>query len=131
MLPINKGKRKEVPTTTGPVSVVSYIKNHASFSEFRTYEFLSILNCDGPEEAKIETEQQLNNILSFPNINSATKSFIGSLLTNNLQFLYDNNAKMYWREKENIENLRLNAHEQFGIFTSIATETTRKASIIF
>jgi hypothetical protein len=66
-------------------------------------------------------------MLSFPNLNPTTRSFIGNLLTNNLQVLSNNDAELFWKEKENIQNLQFNAHEQLGIYNSVVTRTMQKA----
>lgn len=128
---MNKGKRKEVPKSTNPASVSTCIKGHASYSEFKTRDFLNILNYDGPEEAKIEAKQQLNIMLSFSNLNDTTKSFIRRLTTDNLQVLSDHNANIYWKEKENIGNLQLNTHEQFGLFNEPNSSNETRSRVSF
>jgi hypothetical protein len=120
---MDKGKRKENPDEAQTISVAKYIKSHASFSLFDSEEFLRILNCETPKEAEQEAKSRLNNMLSFPNLDSRAKEFIGSLLSSNLECLSNDKSKIYWENKANIDSLRLNSHKQMNIYNMTVSST--------
>lgn len=126
---MDKGKRKEAPTSPDSRSIVNYLKTHASYSAFNSFEFLQLLNCDRPEEAREEAQSELNHMLSFPHLNKNVKTFIGKLLSSNLDILSNKDAELYWREKANMENIRLNAHAQLNVYNSTVSQAMQRAAL--
>ncbi|RCH84499.1 hypothetical protein CU098_009777, partial [Rhizopus stolonifer] len=55
------------PQMTTPPSILNYFKNHYTYQTFNSKDLLLLLNCDTPETAKKEAENQMNGILDVKN----------------------------------------------------------------
>lgn len=58
------------------------------------------------------------------------KAFIGTLLSNKLDILSNNDAEIFWKEKENMENNHLNPHTHLSVYNSTVSRTMQKAVMV-
>jgi hypothetical protein len=117
-----KGKGKEIS------SPISYIKSHASLSQFNSREFLELLNFDDPELANIEITRILQKMLSFTNINKELESFVGTLLTDKKKIFSDSKAKSYWSDKGQAAKFMENAYRQVNMHNMATSSALKMAS---
>lgn len=105
----SSSKRPHINT---PPSILNYFKHHYTYHTFNSKDLLLLLNCDTPETAKTEAENQMNDIFAVKNVKNEVKKFVSCLLIDSLKCLSDSNADLYWMEKKSMAAIMTSSHKQ-------------------
>ncbi|KAG1466769.1 hypothetical protein G6F56_004626 [Rhizopus delemar] len=109
------------PQMTTPPSILNYFKNHYTYQTFNSKDLLLLLNCDTPETAKKEAENQMNGILDVKNVKDEVRKFVSCLLIDDLKCLSDSNADLYWTEKKSMAALMTSSHKQLQVYHEVSS----------
>ncbi|GAA5800099.1 hypothetical protein HPULCUR_005521 [Helicostylum pulchrum] len=111
---------KRVPPSQS-TSVWGYLKRHHNYQTFSSKEFLTLLNCSTPEQAKVEAIRSMNELLKVDDIKAPVKKFASLLLLDDLNILEDFDGKLHWLEKKSEAGLMTSSHNQLQAYYRIGS----------
>ncbi|KAK4518517.1 uncharacterized protein ATC70_008735 [Mucor velutinosus] len=114
----SSSKRTQMASSS---SILHYFKTHYTYQTFNSKDLLRLLNCDTPETAKKEAENQMNAIFNIKNVKDEVKNFVSCLLVDGLKCLSNPDADLYWKEKKSMAALLTSSHEQLQLYHGVSS----------